>query len=81
LEGLPAAWARHQQNHLLLADGLRDLDLEFLVDADYRLPQLNTIKVPDSVDEAAVRRTLLLDHGSRSVPVWGRLPAKFGGSD
>lgn len=63
LEGLPAAWARHQQNHLLLADGLRDLDLEFLVDADYRLPQLNTIKVPNSVDETTVRRTLLLDHG------------------
>lgn len=62
LEGLPQAWARHQQNHLLLAAGLQQLGLEFLVDAHWRLPQLNTINVPEGIDEAAVRRALLNEH-------------------
>jgi len=63
LEGLEASWARHLRNHELLAAGLAELGLEFLVDARWRLPQLNAIKVPVGVDEAAVRRALLMEHG------------------
>ena len=29
----------------------------------FRLPQLNTVKIPAGVDDARVRRSLLLDHG------------------
>ena len=40
-------------------ENLSGLGLEFVVDASYRLPQLNLVKVPDGVDEAAVRQQLL----------------------
>ena len=39
------------------------LGLELLVEADYRLPQLTTVRVPAGVDEAAVRRELLDSYG------------------
>ncbi len=66
-EGLQQAWARHRHSHELLAAGIADLGkdfpgLEFLVASEYRLPQLNTICVPDGVDEAAVRRSLMQNH-------------------
>ena len=37
------------------------MGLSFIVDEDYRLPQLNSVTVPDGVDEAAVRGRLLND--------------------
>lgn len=62
-EGLEQSWARHRQVHDQLAQGLAALDLSFLVAPEHRLPQLNTVHVPAGVDEAAVRRALLQDHG------------------
>ena len=61
-EGLESAWARHQQNHLALAAGLECLGINFVVDADYRLPQLNCVTIPDGADDAAVRKQLLNDY-------------------
>ncbi|MEM1315723.1 MAG: alanine--glyoxylate aminotransferase family protein [Pseudomonadota bacterium] len=59
-EGLEAAQARHAAAHARLAEGLARLGLAFLVeDPGARLPMLNTVRVPDGVDEAAVRRDLL----------------------
>ncbi|WP_417318514.1 pyridoxal-phosphate-dependent aminotransferase family protein [Emcibacter sp.] len=59
-EGLEAAWARHTAMHERLRDGLEEMGIEFLVAPEYRLPQLNTIKVPDHVtDEATLRKRLL----------------------
>jgi alanine-glyoxylate transaminase/serine-glyoxylate transaminase/serine-pyruvate transaminase len=37
--------------------------MEMLVAPACRLPQLNTVKIPAGVDDAKVRRSLLLDHG------------------
>ena len=62
-EGLEAAWQRHADCGRLLQDGLEGLGLELLVSPDARLPQLTTVKVPDGVDEAAVRRALLGTYG------------------
>lgn len=62
-EGLEAAWARHAAAHEQLAKGLQGLELSFVVDAPYRLPQLNSVWVPEGVDDAATRATLLNDHG------------------
>jgi alanine-glyoxylate transaminase / serine-glyoxylate transaminase / serine-pyruvate transaminase len=62
-EGLSAAFSRHQSQHEHLRDGLEALGFSFLVEPDYRLPQLNTVRIPDRVtDEAAVRKTLLEKH-------------------
>ena len=60
-EGLDRAWARHAREHAALRAGILALDLRFVVDEKWRLPQLNTIAVPDGVVETAVRRTLLDD--------------------
>ena len=58
-ETLEKSWERHQEQHQNLADGLAALGLEFVVPESERLPQLNTIMIPDGVDDAAVRRFLL----------------------
>jgi alanine-glyoxylate transaminase/serine-glyoxylate transaminase/serine-pyruvate transaminase len=58
-EGLDAVHARHHQAGALLQDGLADLGLELFAAEGHRLPELTTVKVPDGVDSAAVRRELL----------------------
>lgn len=58
-EGLENAWARHQTNHEKLKAGLEPLGISFLVDTPYRLPQLNAVRIPEGVDDAATRRALL----------------------
>lgn len=62
-EGLENVWARHRACHQALAAGLYAMGLELAVPADERLPQLNAVRVPAGVDEAAVRRALLEQHG------------------
>jgi alanine-glyoxylate transaminase/serine-glyoxylate transaminase/serine-pyruvate transaminase len=58
-EGLENSWARHYNNHLVLRAGLEAMGLSFIVDEEYRLPQLNSVTIPDGIDEAAVRTRLL----------------------
>ena len=58
-EGLENSWARHYNNHLALRAGLEAMGLSFIVDEEYRLPQLNSVTIPDGIDEAAVRSRLL----------------------
>ena len=48
-------------NAAALAAGLEAMGLEFIVPAPWRLPQLNAVRVPVGVDEAAVRQRLLAD--------------------
>ena len=61
-EGVENAWARHQTNHELLRDGLEAMGMNYLVKKEDRLPQLNSVFIPEGVDEAAVRSTLLNDY-------------------
>ena len=76
-EGLENAWSRHMSNHLALAAGLEALGLELIVPKHHRLPQLNTVTVPDGVDEAAIRRQLLdeyqLEIGAGLGPLAGKV--------
>ncbi|MFP4062170.1 MAG: pyridoxal-phosphate-dependent aminotransferase family protein [Halochromatium sp.] len=58
-EGLEPSWARHRQHHLALRAGLEALGLELLVPEAERLPQLNTVAIPDGIDDARLRRGLL----------------------
>ncbi|MFK7975781.1 MAG: alanine--glyoxylate aminotransferase family protein [Halioglobus sp.] len=58
-EGLDASFARHRRNHAGLVAGLEAMGLGMAVDAACRLPQLNSVIVPEGVDEAAVRSALL----------------------
>ena len=58
-EGLENAWRRHMNNHLALRAGFEAMGLNFIVEEKYRLPQLNSVTVPDGVDETQVRAQLL----------------------
>lgn len=60
-EGLENAFARHQLNHNALVAGLEAMGLSMAVAAEHRLPQLNLVKIPEGVDDAAVRAALLND--------------------
>ena len=61
-EGLENAWARHQCHHQALKAGIEAMGLRFVVKEGERLPQLNSIFIPDGVDDAAVRAALLKDY-------------------
>lgn len=58
-EGLEQAWARHKAMHLELRAGLEQLGIQFVVAEPYRLPQLNAIYIPQGLDDALIRSSLL----------------------
>ena len=62
-EGLAARFARHARHRDALVQGLAVLGLEPLVAPAHRLPMLTSVRVPEGVDDGAVRRRLLGTHG------------------
>ncbi len=75
-EGLENAWARHRKYHEGLRVGLEAMGLSFLVAEAYRLPQLNTVVIPDGVDEARVRARLLANYSLEIGAGLGTLAGK-----
>jgi alanine-glyoxylate transaminase/serine-glyoxylate transaminase/serine-pyruvate transaminase len=61
-EGLEARFRRHRLNHQALVAGLEAMGLTIASQRDHRLWMLNSINVPHGVDDAAVRRRLLVEH-------------------
>ncbi len=57
-EGLDNRWARHQSHAEYLWEKMESLGLKLFVTRKHRLPSLNTITIPDDVDDAAVRTCL-----------------------
>jgi len=62
--------------HLALRAGLEAMGMEFVVPEAARLPQLNAVKVPAGVDEAAVRKQLLERFGLEIGAGLGNLAGK-----
>src|SRR5215510_10188485 len=60
-EGLENRWRRHEQNHLALKAGLKELGLGIGSQEGHQLWQLNAVTVPEGADEAGVRQQLLSD--------------------
>lgn len=58
-EGLESCFARHQRNHRALKAGLAALGIEFAAQEGHQLPMLNAVRIPDGVDDAAIRGDLL----------------------
>jgi len=58
-EGIENAWARHRSQHEALKAGLEKLGLGFVVAEAARLPQLNSVYIPEGIDDAAARGRLL----------------------
>jgi alanine-glyoxylate transaminase/serine-glyoxylate transaminase/serine-pyruvate transaminase len=72
-EGLEARWARHRAAHLRLRAGVEALGLAYVPRRS--LHSLNCLRIPDGVDDAAVRKQLLADHG---IEIGGGLGAMAG---
>jgi alanine-glyoxylate transaminase/serine-glyoxylate transaminase/serine-pyruvate transaminase len=76
-EGLPSRLARHEAVHGRFVAGLSDRGMSLLPAAADRLWSLNAVRVPDGVNEAAVRGALLKDHsieiGAGLGPLAGRI--------
>ncbi|HPY41108.1 MAG TPA: aminotransferase class V-fold PLP-dependent enzyme, partial [Thiolinea sp.] len=75
-EGLEQAWARHYYHHQALKAGLEAMGIRFVVEENYRLPQLNLITVPEGIDEAVVRTRLLNEYSMEIGAGLGALAGK-----
>src|SRR5262249_40069162 len=76
-EGLEARWARHERNHKAFVEGLASIGLSLLPPEADRLHSLNTVRIPDGVDDAAVRKLLLeefsIEIGGGLGPLAGKI--------
>lgn len=74
-EGLEKRWERHREVHQYLRTQLEELGFRYLVAEKYRLPNLNSVFLPEGVDEAQLRRQLLDEY---NIEVGGGLGAFAG---
>ena len=76
-EGLDVRWSRHERNHRRLVASLGELGLSLLPPETDRLWTLNAVRVPDGVDDAAVRSHLLdeynIEIGAGLGPLAGKI--------
>jgi alanine-glyoxylate transaminase/serine-glyoxylate transaminase/serine-pyruvate transaminase len=61
-DGLETRIGRHRRHAEALCAGVEAMGLQLHAQADHRLPPLTTVRVPDGVDEMAVRQGLLQKH-------------------
>ena len=61
-EGIETRISRHARVAAALRAGLEALGLELLADPDYRLNPLTTVGIPDGIDDATVRGSLLREY-------------------
>jgi alanine-glyoxylate transaminase/serine-glyoxylate transaminase/serine-pyruvate transaminase len=76
-EGLERRWTRHRANHEALVEALGGIGLTLLPPPGERLWSLNTVRVPEGVDEARVRKALLAEHGIEVGAGLGPLAGKI----
>jgi alanine-glyoxylate transaminase/serine-glyoxylate transaminase/serine-pyruvate transaminase len=58
-EGLEARWRRHERHHQALKAGLSALSLRLASQEGHQLWMLNSVTIPNGVDDVGLRRTLL----------------------
>ncbi|MCG0313799.1 MAG: alanine--glyoxylate aminotransferase family protein [Calditerricola sp.] len=75
-EGLENVYRRHLELGRRLQAALEDMGLTLHVAEAYRLPQLTTVRVPEGIDEAAIRRQLLEVYGIEIGGGLGELKGK-----
>jgi len=77
-EGPKNVFEKHKDAHQYLLTKLDELNLDLLVEKQYRLPMLNAIKIPERVSDMEVRSSLLKNYnieiggglGDLSGKVW-----------
>jgi alanine-glyoxylate transaminase/serine-glyoxylate transaminase/serine-pyruvate transaminase len=76
-EGLEQRWGRHERHHQALLAGLEAMGLSLLPPEGERLWTLNAVRVPDGVDELAVRKQMLakfdIEVGAGLGPLAGKI--------
>jgi len=75
-EGLEACFARHQRNGDALQVGLMAMGLPLGAQQGHRLPMLTSVLLPQGVDDAALRRQMLLEHNLELGGGLGKLKGK-----
>ena len=75
-EGLETSFTRHRVNHQALVAGLEAMGLEMAVDQEFRLPQLNSVYIPDGIDDGKTRNLLLNDFNLEIGAGLGELAGK-----
>jgi alanine-glyoxylate transaminase / serine-glyoxylate transaminase / serine-pyruvate transaminase len=58
-EGPAACFARHALNHRALKAGLAAIGVRYAAQEGHQLPMLNAVRIPEGVDDVAVRGALL----------------------
>jgi alanine-glyoxylate transaminase/serine-glyoxylate transaminase/serine-pyruvate transaminase len=76
-EGIENRWERHRECHELFAAGVERMGLRFHVPKEHRITTLNTVRVPEGVDEAKVRRRLVDGPGIEIAGGFGPLAGKI----
>ena len=74
-EGEEARFARHELNHQALVAGLEVLGIPLASQEGHRLWMLNSLKIPEGVNDAAIRKRLLLGF---NIEIGGGLGALAG---
>ena len=75
-EGIENTWQRHKNNGEKLVQELEKIGLKPFVIENERLPQLLSIAIPEGVDEAKVRKSLLDDYSIEIGAGLGELAGK-----
>ena len=76
-EGLENRWERPRQAHLHFVKQVEARGLQMLVPEGHRIWNLNTPRIPEGVDDAKVRATLLKEHGIEIAGGFGPLAGKI----
>ena len=74
-EGLQNRFGRHMRNHRALKAGLGAMGISYSVESGRQLPMLNSVWIPDGVDDAKARGQLLNEFG---IEIGGGLGALKG---
>jgi alanine-glyoxylate transaminase/serine-glyoxylate transaminase/serine-pyruvate transaminase len=75
-EGVEQRWERHRRNHEAFVRGIEAMGLRMHVAPAHRLWTVNTPRVPEGVNDAAVRKQLLEESGIEIAGGFGPLAGK-----
>lgn len=76
-EGLDNRFERHRRNHLGLVRGIEAMGLKMLVAEPYRLWSLNTVVIPEGIDDLKARKKLLTEYNLEIGGGLGSLKGKI----
>jgi alanine-glyoxylate transaminase/serine-glyoxylate transaminase/serine-pyruvate transaminase len=75
-EGIENRWERHRRTHKFFVKGIEGMGLRLHVPAEHRIATLNTVSVPQGIDEAKIRKRLIDGPGIEIAGGFGPLAGK-----